>query len=307
MKRAPILTIFAACVLLASCSSDAFEMNSESPTAGVLRVNYDEGLAPHVKNQAATFESQYPNVRVRLFECGEPEAITALYNDSCEAIVISRLLGEKELKAFESKGLFPKYSAVAKSGVAVIANGATSISYITTKEIRDLLTTGATVKDTLLKPLELSVLLDGNSGAVHYLIDSVVRGKISSHCSVLPDAAAVISFIASNSNAIGFIDFAWISDADDPLNKKYMGKVRLLGVSDSNGNPELPSQSSFKLATYPFTRTIYVLRKTGEFTTAKGFESFVAGPKGQLTFLKQGLLPVRQAERNITIKTGEEE
>jgi hypothetical protein len=49
------------------------------------------------------------------------------------------------------------------------------------------------------------------------------------------------------------------------------------------------------------------MRKTGEFTLAKGFESFVAGPKGQLTFLKQGLLPIRQAERNVTINTGTEE
>jgi hypothetical protein len=28
----------------------------------------------------------------------------------------------------------------------------------------------------------------------------------------------------------------------------------------------------------------------------------MAGPKGQLTFLKQGLLPVRQAERMIEVK-----
>jgi hypothetical protein len=43
------------------------------------------------------------------------------------------------------------------------------------------------------------------------------------------------------------------------------------------------------------------MRKTGEFSLAKGYESFVAGPKGQLTFLKQGLLPHRQSERQIKI------
>ena len=298
--------LFAACLLPVSCNRESLEMNSDSPTAGELKIYCDEGLAPHVRNQAATFESQYPDVSIRLFERGEPEAIMALYNDSCEAIVISRLLGKKELKAFEAKGLFPRYSAVVKSGVAVIANAATPLAYVTTAEIRELITIDGAVKDTMLNAVKLNVLLDGNSGAVHYLVDSVVKGKISPHCSVLPDAAAVISYVASNSNAIGFIDFAWISDADDPLYKKIIGKIRLLGVSDGKGKPELPSQSSFKLGTYPFTRTVYVMRKTGEFTTAKGFESFVAGPKGQLTFLKQGLLPIRQAERNISIKTEEE-
>jgi hypothetical protein len=46
-----------------------------------------------------------------------------------------------------------------------------------------------------------------------------------------------------------------------------------------------------------------VYRNTDDFSLAKGFETFVAGPKGQNTFLKQGLLPTHQQERNIKITT----
>ena len=62
-----------------------------------------------------------------------------------------------------------------------------------------------------------------------------------------------------------------------------------------------PNQSSFKTGEYPLTRTIYLLRRSDDFSLAKGFEAFMAGPKGQLTFLKQGLLPIRQAERTIHV------
>jgi hypothetical protein len=47
---------------------------------------------------------------------------------------------------------------------------------------------------------------------------------------------------------------------------------------------------------------VYVIKKTGEFSLAKGFETFVAGPKGQITFLKQGLLPTKQQERIVEVK-----
>jgi hypothetical protein len=105
-------------------------------------------------------------------------------------------------------------------------------------------------------------------------------------------------------NTIAFIDFAWLSDKDDSLFKANQHKIKFIAVSKPGSNiGEYPHQSSLKLGNYPFQRTVYVYRKTGDFSLAKGFESFVAGPKGQLTFLKQGLLPTRQSERALDIKT----
>ena len=112
-----------------------------------------------------------------------------------------------------------------------------------------------------------------------------------------------IQYVSEQSNVIGLIDFSWLSDADDLMVKEKKKYLKFLAINKMSSDTfEFPNQSSFKLGTYPLTRTIYVYRKTGDFTLAKGFESFVAGPKGQLTFLKQGLLPTRQGERNIEVK-----
>lgn len=288
-----------------SCS-DYFknDYKDNSPTSGKLKVYYDEGLELHVKNQAATFEAQYSNAYLELFRAGENEAVQALYLDSCESIVISRLLTEKEKKAFESKRFFPKYTAVAKSGVALITNVETALSALTLRQVKELLSRPYTIKDSLGKESSLTVLFDrNNSAVVHYLMDSVLKDtKLSSNCNILKSSLESINYVAKNKNTLAFIDFAWLSDVDDSIYKANRKKLKFVAVSKTDtGSFELPSQSSFKLSAYPFTRTVYVIRKAGDFTLAKGFESFVAGPKGQVTFLKQGLLPTRQSERALQI------
>jgi len=306
-RQSILVAVFVSALAFLSACSDFYknDYHDNSPTSGKLKVYYDEGLALHVKNQVATFESQYPEVYLQLFQTSENLAVQALYNDSCEAIIISRLLTDLEKKAFASKDYFPKYSAVAKSGIAVITNIQTSISRLSYEEIVELLSTPDLMKDSAGNELHLKVLFDKNNSAVlHYMMDSVLKAKnLSSNCNILNSSLETINYVARNKNTIGFIDFAWLSDSDDSVYKANIGQIKFLSVSKpASSSYELPSQSSFKLGTYPFVRTVYVMRKTGDFTLAKGFESFVAGPKGQLTFLKQGLLPTRQSERTVEIK-----
>lgn len=292
--------------LLSSCSNyfkNDYEDNS--PTSGKLKMYYDEGLASHVKNQVYTFESLYPNAHVQAFQTSENEAVQALYTDSCEAIVISRLLTDPEKKAFESKGFFPKYSAVAKSGIALITNSETPLNVLHFEDFTEALKTPLSVKDSAGNTFTLNVLFDKNNSAVlHYVLDSLLHSKkLGAHCNILNSTLESINYVASHKNTLALIDFAWLSDVDDSLYKANKDKIKFLALSNAHSeNFEYPNQSSFKLGTYPLTRTIYVIRKTGDFTLAKGFESFVAGPKGQLTFLKQGLLPARQSERALEIK-----
>lgn len=302
-KRVSLVVFCLSMVLFYSCGNYfKNDYKDNSPTSGKLNVYYDEGMYQHIVSQIYAFEAFYPEVSIRLFQGSESEAIDALYKDSCEAIMISRLLSQNEKKAFETKQFFPKYSLVAKSGIAIVTNVNTSLSALSRKEIQALLNGNFEFKDSINQTIKPGVLLDkNNSSVMHYLIDSLLMGqKLSANCSVLGSSIESINYVANHKNSIAFIDFAWLSDEDDSLSKANKAKIKILGIKTADGQTyEYPSQSSFKLGTYPFTRNVYVMRKTGDFTLAKGFESFVAGPKGQNIFLKQGLLPNRQSERLI--------
>lgn len=294
--------------LLAGCDNYfKNDYTDNSPTSGKLKVFYDAGLERHAVNQAYTFESQYRNAHLELYPCNNEQAVQALYRDSCEAIMITRQLSDAEKKAFASRNYFPKYSAVAVSGIALITNAATGIDSLDYQQVVELLSQPFSARDSSGNAVTLSVLLDkNNSSVVHYLSDSLLKGgKFSANCNILGSSLESINHVATHKNTVAFIDFAWLSDADDSLFKANRGRIKFIALRLPKGGAcEYPHQSSFKLGTYPLARTVYVYRKTGEFSLAKGFESFVASPKGQLTFLKQGLLPARQSERTVKINTG---
>ena len=63
----------------------------------------------------------------------------------------------------------------------------------------------------------------------------------------------------------------------------------------------MPDQSNIATKAYPLCRTICIIRRSAEFSLGKGIETFIAGPTGQLMFLKQGLPPNRQEERLIEV------
>lgn len=305
-KSIPVFRALFATLLLTNCS-DYFknDYRDNTPTSGKLKVYYDEALREHVLNQIATFESQYHNAAVESYASGEAEAVQSLYNDSCSAIVIERDLSADEKRSFASKKQISYHSIVAYTGLALIANNSSTARLMNTDQVRDYLVKGLPLKDSSGVAYRPHIVMDRlNSGSVHFLLDSVLQThslSLSPHFA--GSAKAVVEYIQTTPNTLGLIDFSVISDRDDPFWKKTDSSCHLIALAKTpKSNYEYPDQSSFKLGTYPWVRAIYIIRKSGEFSLAKGFESFVAGPKGQVTFLKQGLLPSRQAERSVQIK-----
>lgn len=297
--------IMIVCGLLASCGSKTFKDDyiDNSPTSGKLKVYCDEGLRAHILNQAFTFEAQYPNADIEVFVRSDAEAVNALYMDSCKAIVISRELSAKEKETFASKTLNPRPQPVAYSGVALITNINTKLDKLSMVQLQQLLIQPFVCTDSIDSQCKITVVFESNrSSVVNYLKDSVIKGKeFSQNCSALKSSLEVINYVAKTPNTVGFIDFAWLSDKDDSLTKANDGKIKFVPIGKENGTYYEPNQSSFKTGDYPLTRKVYVYTQAPAFSLAQGFQAFVSGPKGQMTFLKQGLLPNQQQERSIKV------
>ncbi len=295
-----------ACICLASC--DNYFKNDyvdNSPTSGKLKVYCEEGLAAQIESQIYSFENDYNKADIEMIVRSDADAIQALYNDSCKAMVISRLLTPEEEGQFKSKNMDVRYTNVACSGIAVITNVKTNLAKLTTVQLGELLTRPFVCMDSIDANCKIKVVFESNrSSVVFYLRDSVIKGKaFSENCASLKTSLEVIEHVAKNPNAVGFIDFAYLSDVDDSLYKANKDKIKFIPIGNGNGTYYEPNQTSFKTGEYPLTRKVYVYHQASEFSLAKGFESFVAGPKGQTIFLKQGLLPTKQQERMINVKT----
>ena len=286
------------CLFLVSCNTSTKTSDvPNTPTSGELKVFCEEGMLLHIKNQAYTFEQIYHNSKINVQYVNEKQAIEGLYNDSCKVIVISRVLSKDELKKFEAKNIYPKQICVAKSALAFVVPLNSEDSVISTEKIKRI----SSGEDTTYR-----VVFDNeNSGTTRFLKDSLLQGKaFGKNCFALKNTAALIDFISNNKNAIGILDYAWLSDIDDSTSKAFLSKVKVLAVS-SNGNKlaYMPDQSNIQTNDYPLCRRVYATRRSADFSLGAGFSLFVAGQKGQIMFLKQGLIPFVQPGRVVEINT----
>lgn len=304
MKHNFIYLIFA--FVFTSCNQYfKNDYDDNSPTSGKLKVYYDEGLTSHVKELTTLFEANYTNAKIQLKACNDDEAIQALLNDSCKAIIVSRPLSLIEEKNFKAKKWMPDNSVVALNGLGILVNYSFPIKSLSTNQIYKLLSEENVLTDSTGNNITVNVVFDkNNSSVLHYLKDSILKTKkFAKHCNTLTNAIEAIDYVSKNKSSIAFIDYASFSDVDDTLNKFYNSKVKFIAIKKNNNDTAfLPNQSSFLLNQYPFIRKIYVYKTASEFSLAKGFQTFIAGPKGQHVFLKGGLMPTKQQERSITVK-----
>ena len=268
-----------------------------TPTSGNLKVFCEEGMLLHIKNQAYTFEQIYHNSKINVQYVNEKQAMEGLYNDSCKVIIISRSLSGKEIKQFQAKNIYPTQICIAKSALAFVVPVNSTDSVISTEKIKRIISG----EDTTY-----SMVFDNeNSGTTRFLKDTLLQGKsFGKNCFALKNTTDLINHIGKNKNTIGVLDYAWLSDLDDSTTKVFLSAVKPLAVS-TNGNKlaYMPDQSNIQTKDYPLCRYVYAIRRSAEFSLGTGFSLFVAGQKGQIMFLKQGLIPFVQPNRAVEINT----
>ncbi len=300
MKSIFALIIFS--FFLFSCGLNEDNRKKDTPTSGKVNLFFDEGLTLHINNQIFTFKSTYTNADITLRSSNERECIEALYNDSSKVIAISRPLTEKEMQQFKSKNIIPQTSTVAGDAIAFVVSKDFADSTISISELTELLKGN---DSTFIKGQHVNIVFDNpNSGSTRQLKDSLIPTQnFGKNCKALNNTPELIKAISSNSLAIGVCDYAWLSDKDDNTTKEFLTSVKILAVSKKNNETAyMPDQSNIATKDYPLCRTICIIRRSAEFSLGKGIETFIAGEKGQLMFLKQGLPPNRQEERLIEVE-----
>ncbi len=298
MKFVLFCVVAIACV---SCSLGDDNRKQDSPTSGKVNLFFDEGLTLHINNQINTFKTIYNNADITLVSSNEKEAIEALYNDSSKVIAISRALTPKEVAQFNAINILPAASRVSGDAIAFIVNKNFPDSVISIEEITDLLKGN---DSTFIKNNHLKIVFDNqNSGSTRFLKDSLLPSQnFGKNCISLATTPNLIKELTANPNAIGICDYAWLSDKDDNTTKEFLKTVKILAVSKTKTETAyMPDQSNIATLQYPFISSIYIIRRSAEFSLGKGIETFIAGEKGQLMFLKQGLPPNRQEERVIEV------
>ncbi|MBR1395749.1 MAG: substrate-binding domain-containing protein [Prevotella sp.] len=261
-------------------------------------------------------ESFYPilDEELEVFALHAEGELEAIYTDQEDAIrrlmknevwlaFATRQLSQKEMDGLKSKNFLPRVIPIAYDGLAIIVNNANPDTCISVKDFARILSGEVSNWKDLYpnsKLGEIDVVFDNpKSSTVTWCVDSILGGKpIDSHnIGAVKKSAEVIDWVEKHENALGIIGSNWLNDKHDTTNVTFKKNITVMKVSRLDSatvrNSWRPYQYYLYNGNYPLVRTIYAILNEPRSGVPSNFAHFCRLPKGQLIFLRAGLLPVQ--------------
>jgi phosphate transport system substrate-binding protein len=286
-----ILTGIVICTLLSGCGTKPAKTEQETPTNGTIHISVDESFRPVIDSQIKVFESSFPNANIVADYRPEAQCLRDLATDSTRMILVTRGLTREEGNFYnDSFHIRPLFGVLAFDAIAVIVNKASKDSIFEVKDLQEMLS-GA---DTKHQPV-----MDGVSATstVRYAMDSILVGKpLGKNVTAARSSEDVITYVANNPRAVGFIGAEWIGNETDPARTSFNKDVVVAAIRCKNCLGETyvrPVQANIALGRYPLVRSLYYILKENFSGVGNNFVNFLQYERGQLIFSKEYLWPAR--------------
>jgi phosphate transport system substrate-binding protein len=288
MKTMKILEFIPALILLFffGCTEPA-----ETPTKGNIIVGVDESVYPLMVKEKDSFQSKYPDSKIKLEEINLHDGIVNFINGKYKMFIGSRKFNKSESDYINSQKLYVRTFKFCFEGIAVITSKRNSINEIKLDDLKELLS-GKLNNYT-------AVLPEANSGVYAYIKDSLMNGSSTFHASSAGSEQDVIKEIINSKNKIGFVGSNSIQDSS---------RIKILQVGVNN-YPEIdyyqPHPGYFLNDVYPLSRTIYIFLNETGLGLASGFTTYLTSYQGQKIVLSQDLAPAAVPVKLNQYKAGQ--
>lgn len=296
-----VLFIFGIICLLIACQNKQ-NASSDTTSSGTIHVSAEEIFKPVLEEQIKVFKSSYPDANILIEYKSEIECLKDFQSDSTRMIFITRGLTKQEEGAYKNKLAFtPTFGILAYDAVAILINKNTPDSLYSLNDLRKILL-GETPKQ---------VVMDGSNltGVVRFLKDSLTKEKPFGKNVMSTDGSnAVIEYIKSHPNAIGFVALNWIGDKYNvnQVEARKQVKTALLECTlcAEKGLYAQPSQSTISRGEYSMSLPIYYILKENAPGLGSGLLNFMSLERGQLIFRRLFLVPGKMSfqKRNSSMK-----
>ena len=298
-------------LLIASCGGSGNRKNTDTPTAGRIKVGIDDSYRLLAEAEVYTFEAMYKYATIATIFKTEADVINDFMNDSVPMMIVNRKLSDQQVAWLRERQYIPKTTKIAIDAVALIVNNEnpdTSMFFQTVKQLFQGKVTswGQINKKSKLK--DIRVVFDNfKSSNPRYFKEKFELGSFPSTCFAVESNSEVINYVEKNKNAIGIISVNWISDPADSVSHNFLKRFKVVGIAlEGDNDPGTkfyrPFQGYIAEGSYPFTREVYCINRQPYTGLAHGFSSFIAGEKGQFIVLHSGLVPAAMPVRLVEIK-----
>jgi len=298
-------------IIMTSCGGNSNSKNTDTPTAGTIKVGIDDSYHLLAEAEVFTFETVYKYAHIDTIFKTEADVINDFMNDTVPLIIVNRKLSDEQMAYLRERQYIPKTTKIAIDAIALIVNKEnpdTSMFYQSIKEIFLGKITSWNQINSKSKLKDIRVVFDNfKSGNPRYFKEKFAIDSFPSTCSAANNNSEVINYVEKNKNAIGVISVNWISDPADTVSHNFLKRFKVVGIAlEGDNDPGTkfykPYPGYIAEGSYPFTRNVYCINRQSYTGLAHGFSSFLAGEKGQFIVLHSGLVPAAMPVRLVEIK-----
>ena len=268
----------------------------------------DESFFPILDEELEVYQALHAQGELEAIYTDQEDAIRRLMKNEVWLAFTTRQLSNKEMEGLKSRSFMPRVIPIAYDGLAIIVNNANKDTCITVKDFARILKGEVkNWKDIYpnSKLGEIDVVFDNpKSSTVTWCVDSILDGQPieSQNIGAVKKSSEVIDWVEKHENALGIIGSNWLNDKHDTTNVTFKKNITVMKVSRLDSatvrNSWRPYQYYIYNGNYPLIRTIYAILNEPRNGVPSGFAHFCRLPKGQLIFLRAGLLPI-QADMNV--------
>ncbi len=272
-------------------SSPAQKTSSEAPvqeaTGGAqsISVKGSDTVLPLAQAEAEEFMAKNSGKSVTVTGGGSGVGIAALIDGEVNIATASREIDANETEAAKKNGVNPVETTVAYDGITGVVNPSNSVSNLTFGQLRGIYNGSiSNWKEVGGQDKPISVISrDSSSGTYKDFQKDVLKGdEYRPDALTQPATGGVVSEVTQNTNAIGYIGFAYLDRS-----------VKALSLDAGNGSVA-PTAESILNGSYPLSRSLYFYTNGEPSGLTKEFIDFVRSENGQKIVSTVGYIPLKK-------------
>jgi len=231
-------------------------------------INGSTTVLPIAQKAAEIYMKENPGVNITISGTGSGDGIKALVDGTTDIANSSRFIKDSEIKTSIENGVFPVAHRIAMDSIIPVVHPSNNVRNLTLKQLKDIYMGKITNWNQVggaNKPIVL-ISRDTSSGTYEVWFEMVLeKQKVAASASLLASNGAIVTSVAQNPNAIGYIGLGYLDNT-----------VKALQV-----NGVTPSAATTRNGKYPIARPLFMFTEGWPKGAVLDFINFMVSPKGQ--------------------------
>jgi phosphate transport system substrate-binding protein len=195
--------------------------STATASAQSISVKGSDTILPLAQAEAEEFMNEVSGKSVSVTGGGSGVGIAALIDGQVDIATASREINDNETQNAKKNGINPVAKTIAYDGITVVVNPSNPVSNLTFDQVRSIYNGNiSNWKDVGGQDMQIAVISRDSSSGTYKDFQTMAMNGDNYRPDVLSQSATggIVSEVAQNPNAIGYIGFAYLDKSTKALN-----------------------------------------------------------------------------------------